>query len=320
MLDKIKNLENFIGNTPLIKISALVDGKEVEVFAKYEAYNFSGSIKDRMALEIIKNGYRTKNLEKGNTIVEATSGNTGIALAAIGAYLGHPVQIYMPSWLSTERKRLLKFYGAKLFEITAKQGGFTKCIELAAKKSQKKGYFGPKQFDNTWNVMAHVKTTAPEFENTLKKNNLGNLDIFIAGMGTGGTVMGLHHYFSEKNSSFKVYPILPDKNEDGEHRIEGIGDSFIPKIVDLQALSPILRVNDSDAINIARKINKLGLSVGISSGANVFGALVKAFETEKTVGTILCDCNKKYLTTDLCSKSKEDLSRDINILNYQLFS
>ena len=320
MLDKIKNLENFIGNTPLIKISALVDGKEVEVFAKYEAYNFSGSIKDRMALEIIKNGYRTKNLEKGNTIVEATSGNTGIALAAIGAYLGHPVQIYMPSWLSTERKRLLKFYGAKLFEITAKQGGFTKCIELAAKKSQKKGYFGPKQFDNTWNVMAHVKTTAPVFENTLKKNNLGNLDIFIAGMGTGGTVMGLHHYFSEKNSSFKVYPILPDKNEDGEHRIEGIGDSFIPKIVDLQALSPILRVNDSDAINIARKINKLGLSVGISSGANVFGALVKAFETEKTVGTILCDCNKKYLTTDLCSKSKEDLSRDINILNYQLFS
>ena len=320
MLDKIKNLEKFIGNTPLIKISALVDGKEVEVFAKYEAYNFSGSIKDRMALEIIKNGYRTENLAEGNTIVEATSGNTGIALAAIGAYLGHPVQIYMPSWLSTERKRLLKFYGAKLFEITAKQGGFTKCIELAAKKSQKKGYFGPKQFDNTWNVMAHVKTTAPEFEKTLKKNNLDNLDIFITGMGTGGTIMGFQHYFSQKKDDFKAFPILPSKNEDGGHRIEGIGDSFIPKIVDLQALSPILRVNDSDAINIARKINKLGLSVGISSGANVFGALIKSFETEKTVGTILCDCNKKYLTTDLCSKSKEPLSRDINILNYQLFS
>jgi len=149
---------------------------------------------------------------------------------------------------------------------------------------------------------------------------LRDLDIFITGMGTGGTVMGFHHYFSEKNNNFKTFPILPDKNEDGKHRIEGIGDSFIPKIVDLQALSPVLRVKDSDAINIARKINKLGLSVGISSGANVFGAIIKAHETGKAVGTILCDCNKKYLTTDLCSNSKEDLSRDINILNYQLFS
>ena len=320
MLDKIQNLEKFIGNTPLIKITATIEGKEVEIFAKYEAYNFSGSIKDRMALEIIKNGYKTENLKEGNTIVEATSGNTGISLAAIGAYLGHPVQIYMPSWLSRERKRLLKFYGAKLFEISAKQGGFLKCIELANKKSNKNSYFGPKQFNNTWNVMAHVKTTAPEFENTLKNNNLRDLDIFITGMGTGGTVMGFHHYFSEKNNNFKTFPILPDKNEDGKHRIEGIGDSFIPKIVDLQALSPVLRVKDSDAINIARKINKLGLSVGISSGANVFGAIIKAHETGKAVGTILCDCNKKYLTTDLCSNSKEDLSRDINILNYQLFS
>ena len=320
MLDKIKNLENFIGNTPLIKIIASIEDKEVEIFAKYEAFNFSGSIKDRMVLEILKNGYRTGNLKKGNTIVEATSGNTGISLAAMGAYLDHPVQIYMPSWLSKERKRLLRFYGAKLFEITAKQGGFLKCIELANKKSKKNSYFGPKQFDNTWNVMAHVKTTAPEFENTLKKHNLANLELFITGMGTGGTVMGFHHYFSEKYEDFKIHPVLPDKNEDGKHRIEGIGDSFIPKIVDLQALSPVLRVKDSDAINIARKINKLGLSVGISSGANVFAAITKAYETGKTVGTILCDCNKKYLTTDLCSASKEDLSKDINILDYQLFS
>tara|TARA_B100000131_G_scaffold231668_1_gene223491 strand:- start:12 stop:974 length:963 start_codon:yes stop_codon:yes gene_type:complete len=320
MLDKIKKLEKFIGNTPLIKIIASIEDKEVEIFAKYEAYNFSGSIKDRMAFEIIKNGYKTGNLKPGNTIVEATSGNTGIALAAMGAYLGHPVQIYMPSWLSKERKRLLKFYGAKLFEITAKQGGFLKCIELANKKSKKNNYFGPKQFDNTWNVMAHVKSTAPEFETVLKKNDLNDLDIFITGMGTGGTVMGFYHYFLEKSSDFKTFPILPSKNEDGKHRIEGIGDSFIPKIVDLQALSPILRVKDSDAINIARKINKLGLSVGISSGANVFGAIIKAYETGKTVGTILCDCNKKYLTTDLCSDSKEELSKNINILDYQLFS
>ena len=320
--EKLQKLESFVGNTPTVKLSCIIDGKEVQIFAKYEAWNFTGSIKDRMALEIIKAAYQTNNLQPGDTIVEASSGNTGIAMAAMGAYLGHPVHIYMPKWLSKERKRLLRFYGAKLFEISAKQGGFVKCIELAAKKSLKKGFFGPKQFNNTWNILAHAKNTAPELENTLIKNKLGDLDVFIAGMGTGGTIMGFHHYFSQKKDDFKAYPILPDKNKDGEHRIEGIGDSFIPKIVDLQALSPILRVKDSDAINIARQINKLGLSVGISSGANVFGAILKISESTKdlNVATVLCDGNKKYLTTDLCSESDEILSREIKILDYELIS
>ena len=321
----IKILANFVGGTPLIRFECEIDGKRLYVLAKYEALNFSGSIKDRMALQIIESAYALERLKAGDTIVEATSGNTGIAFAAMGAYLKHPVQIYMPSWLSTERKRILRFYGAKLFEITAKQGGFTECIELAAKKSQKKGYFGPKQFENTWNVMAHAKTTAPELYQTLTEHNLGNLDVFIAGMGTGGTVMGFYRYFSDllnKESDFKAYPILPDKNADGEHRIEGIGDSFIPKIVDLQALSPILRVKDADAINIARQINKLGLSVGISSGANVFGAILKANELPQgsNVATVLPDGNSKYLTTDLCSNTSEPSSRKIKILNYELFS
>ena len=319
---KIKKLELLVGNTPTIALHCQIDNKKVQILAKYEAWSLTGSIKDRMALEILKSAYKTGNLKPGDTIVEATSGNTGIAFAAMGAFLGHPVQIYMPRWLSKERKRLLRFYGAKLFEISAKQGGFTKCIELALKKSQKNGYFAPKQFNNTWNVMAHVKSTAPELEKTLKNNKLGDLDVFITGMGTGGTIMGFHHYFSQKKDDFKAYPILPDKNKDGEHRIEGIGDSFIPKIVDLQALSPVLRVKDADAINIARQINKLGLSVGISSGANVFGAILKAFALPEgsTVATILCDDNKKYLTTDLCSDKEEKTSRDIKILDFELFS
>ena len=318
--EKLKNLDLLVGKTPTIKIYYDLDGKKGSILAKYEAWNYTGSVKDRMAIEIIKSAYKTGALKAGDTIVEATSGNTGIAFAAMGAYLGHPVQIYMPSWLSKERKRLLRFYGAKLFEINAKQGGFTKCIELASKKSRKNGYFGPKQFDNTWNVMAHVKTTAPELEKSLNINNLDNLDVFITGMGTGGTVMGFHHYFSQKKNDFNTYPILPDKNKDGEHRIEGIGDSFIPKIVDLQALSPILRVKDSDAINIARQINKLGLSVGISSGANVFGAILKHSELSETsnVATILCDDNKKYLTTDLCSDTIEECSRSIKVLDFKL--
>jgi cysteine synthase len=320
--EKLKKLEAFVGNTPTIRLFCNVDGKSVDILAKYEAWNFSGSIKDRMAFQILKAAYLVGSINPSDTIVEATSGNTGIAFAAMGAYLGHPVQIYMPSWLSKERKRLLRFYGAKLFEITAKQGGFQRCIELSAKKSTKNGFFGPKQFENSWNVLAHTQTTAPELENVLKINKMGDLDAFITGMGTGGTIMGFYHYFSQKKNDFKAYPILPDKNEDGGHRIEGIGDSFIPKIVDLQALSPVLRVNDADAINIARQINKLGLSVGISSGANVFGAIIKKSELEidKNVGTILCDCNKKYLTTDLCSNSEEKLSRQIKILDFEIIA
>ena len=319
---KLKRLQFFVGNTPTIRLFCEIDGKNVDILAKYEAWNFSGSIKDRMAIQILKAAYMLGTLNPGDTIVEATSGNTGIAFAAMGAYLGHPVQIYMPSWLSVERKRLLRFYGAKLFEITAKQGGFQKCIELADKKSAKNGFFGPKQFENSWNVLAHTQTTAPELENALKINKMGDLDAFITGMGTGGTIMGFYHYFSQKKNDFKAYPILPDKNEDGGHRIEGIGDSFITKIVNLQALSPIVRVNDANAINIARQINKLGLSVGISSGANVFGAILKTLElgNNKNVGTILCDGNKKYLTTDLCSDSEEKLSEQIKILDFEIIA
>jgi cysteine synthase len=319
---RLDELKKFIGNTPLVRLECEIDGHKRYIFAKYEAWNFSGSIKDRMAIQILESAHSLKNLNPGDSIVEATSGNTGIAFAAMGAYLGHPVTIYMPSWLSSERKKLLSLYGAKLIQISANKGGFLRCIELADKKSQKNRVFGPKQFDNTWNIVAHCQNTAPELENSLKNNNFGELDVFITGMGTGGTIMGFYHYFSQKKNDFKAYPILPDKNEDGKHRIEGIGDSFIPKIVDLESLSPVLRVNDADAINIARQINKLGLSVGISSGANVFGAILKASELSESsnVATILCDDNKKYLSTDLCSDTQESLSRDIKILNYQLFS
>jgi cysteine synthase A len=237
----------------------------------------------------------------------------------MGAYLGLKVEIYMPKWLSNERKRLLEFYGAKLVQISAKQGGFEACIARAAKKSQQKGYFGPKQFNNVWNVMAHKGSTAPEFHHSLQSIDRKGLDIFTAGVGTGGTIMGFYHYFSELDDGFEAFPIFPTKNTDGGHRIEGIGDSFVPQILDLSSLGSTLRVKDSDALNIARQLNRLGLSTGISSGANVYGALCKTQMNPGllTVGTILCDDNKKYLSTDLCSQSVENLSRDIKILDFR---
>jgi cysteine synthase len=323
--DKLKKLSLLVGNTPTISISCELDGKPYNILAKYEVWNYTGSIKDRMAYRILESAYKAENITAGDTIVEATSGNTGVSFAAMGAYLGHPVQIYMPDWLSDERKQLLRFYGAELIEISADDGGFLKCIELANAKTNKNGFYCPKQFKNTWNVVAHQLTTAPELENAMKINKLGDLRAFIAGVGTGGTVMGFHHYFnnfSAEHDNFVAYPLLPVNNDDRAHRIEGIGDSFIPEILDLAAIGPVMRVSDTDAINISRQMNKLGLSVGISSGANVFGAIVTASELPAgaNVATVLPDGNKKYLTTDLCSTSEELSSREIKILDYTLIS
>lgn len=318
---KITNLGKFVGNTPLVVIDALYDDEPAQIYAKYEAWNYSGSIKDRMVYHILKAAYENKVLNPKDTLVEATSGNTGIALAAMGAYLGHPVEIYMPNWLSDERKRLLRFYGAKLIEISEKKGGFIRCIELAAQKSDKKGYFGPKQFKNVWNVFAHYTSTAPEIENTLNTHSFPELGVFVAGVGTGGTIMGVKRYFSEKNTDFRCIPVLPQKNQDAGHRIEGIGDSFIPEILNLDELSPIYRINDSDAIITARKLNKAGLSVGISSGANVFAALKASIQHPGvSIATVLCDDSKKYLTTDLCSNSSETESTPIKILDFKIVS
>ena len=321
ILKKVEKLKFFVGNTPLVQISGIFEGKNLDIFAKYEAWNFTGSIKDRMAICILENAYKVGKFNEGDIIIEATSGNTGIAFAAMGAFLGHPVHIYMPNWLSEERKQLLRFYGATLHEISAEEGGFLKCIDIVKKKSQKKGYFCPKQFENAWNTLAHMKYTGPEIEKALHEVNKGGLDGFITGVGTGGTIMGIYHHFAQKNPNFQAFPVLPDKNEDGGHRIEGIGDSFIPDLLSLDALGPIFRVKDSDAINIARQINKLGLSVGISSGANVFAAFSKLYSTKsKNIATILCDDNKKYLSTDLTKNTTEKLSNSLEITNFEIIS
>jgi len=317
---EVENLSKLVGNTPLLEVSVQFEGKKLNIYAKYEAWNYSGSIKDRMALQILRSAYACEVLQPKDTIIEATSGNTGIAFAAMGAFLGHNVEIYMPNWLSDERKQLLRFYGAKLHEISAEEGGFLHCIELAEQKSQKNGIFCPKQFENSNNPVAHMINTAPEMELGLLKAGFGDIDAFVAGAGTGGTIMGFFRYFSEKIKHFQAFPVFPVNNSDGGHRIEGIGDSFVPKILSLDELGNIIRISDSDAISVARQINQKGLSVGISSGANLLAASKKCFELgeDSIVGTIFCDDNKKYLSTDLCSNSKENLSYDFKLLDYRI--
>lgn len=319
--DSLEKLTKLVGNTPLLEVSVLYEGKKINVYAKYEAWNYSGSIKDRMALQILKSAYACGQLTPQDTIIEATSGNTGIAFAAMGAFLGHNVEIYMPDWLSEERKRLLRFYGAKLHEISAEKGGFLKCIELAGEKGKKSGYFCPKQFENSNNPLAHMMNTAVEVEICLAKRGFTNIDAFIAGAGTGGTVMGFLRHFSQKNEHFQAFPVFPVNNSDGSHRIEGIGDSFVPKILSLEELGQITKISDSDAIAVARLINRRGLSVGISSGANLLAATKKAYELgdDSVVVTVFCDDSKKYLSTDLCSDSTEILSCNFSIEEYQIF-
>ena len=306
--EKITRIESMVGNTPLLKLNFLLDAKPVHVFAKYEAVNFSGSIKDRMAIKILRSAYATEKIKQGDLIVEATSGNTGIAFAAMGAALGHPVKIYMPEWMSEERKALMRLYGAQVVEVSPEQGGFLGSMAMAAEEAKKEGVFCPSQFANPENVNAHRETTGPEIRDTLSDTGL-IADVFVAGAGTGGTIMGVTAYLKTQNLNLKSRPVFPMNHEEngGTHRIEGIGDSFVPEILKLNALHDEIRVDDEDAIVIAQMLNQKGLSVGISSGANIWASLSIDDLKRKTVVTILCDSAMKYLTTDLCKPAKKSI-------------
>ena len=325
--NKIASLEKLIGNTPLIEILCEYKGKEIKVYTKLEYYNYSGSIKDRMALYILKNAYKHNKIKEGDIIIEATSGNTGISFAALGTYLNHPVEIYMPDWMSDERKKLLKSFGAEIHLVSKKDGGFLKCISLAEERAKcEKNIFIPSQFSNEDNPMAHYLSTGPEIYHSLKSKKL-KPDAFVAGVGTGGTIMGIGRYLKNKNPHCKVYPLEPSnsptlstKSKVCEHRIQGIVDEFIPDILKFNETDDIVSVDDGDAIIMAQKLSsELGLGVGISSGANFLGA-IKALEIlgyNSTVVTVFADDNKKYLTTDLMNKEPVKpgfLSTDIKLL------
>ena len=313
-----------IGNTPLIKIKYKYNNKENIIYTKLESYNLTGSIKDRVAYYIIKKAYTEGKLKKGMTIVEATSGNTGISLAAMGTYFGNPVHIFMPNWVSKERITLMQMYNATVTLISKEQGGFKKILKEAENYARQNGAFFSNQFENKNNVLAHYETTSKEIIEDLN----GNISGFVSGIGTGGTLMGVAKRLKQINDNIKIYALEPDKMPllsqnkiFGNHKIEGIGDDFIPAIVDRTLIDKIIPVNDDDSINMARKIAlKLGLGVGISSGANMIASVLAKEENNGNIVTVFPDDNKKYISTDLSKPMDNNdkfISNKIDIIDYE---
>lgn len=301
-------MRNMIGNTPLLTIKYKYNGEERIIYAKAEFYNLTGSIKDRMAQHIIEESYKDGTLKRGMPIIEATSGNTGIAFSAMGAMNEHPVHIFMPEWMTSERKNMIKKYGAFLHEVTREQGGFVGAVALADQLALEIGGFRPQQFINIYNEDAHYKTTGLEICTQLDKLDI-RPDGFIAGVGTGGTIMGVGKRLKIRYPNVKLFPLEPFKAPamstgilGGEHRIQGIGDGFIPKLVKMDKLDDILVVHDGDAILMSQMLaKKLGLGVGISSGANFLGAVMaqNMYGKDFNAVTIFSDDSKKYLSSDL---------------------
>lgn len=312
-----------IGNTPMIRINYEFKGKKKCIYTKLEYYNLTGSIKDRVAYYIIQNAKKRGNLKEGMPIIEATSGNTGISLAALGAYYNHPVYIFMPDWASKERVELMKSFGANLILVSKEDGGFIKCVEEAKKMAEEKNGFLSNQFANVDNFQAHYETTGTEILEQVPEKVGG----FVSGVGTGGTLMGIGTKLKERYQNLKVVAIEPDKmpiisqgKKISQHKIEGIGDDFVPDLFDKTKIDDIILINDDDAINMSRRLAKeLGLGVGISSGANFLGSALLNERLENPVVTVFADDNKKYLSTDLSrdiDNNTDFISNQIKIISY----
>jgi len=309
---RISQLRHMIGNTPLLAIRFSFRGRERVIYAKAEHLNMTGSIKDRMAFHILKKAYEDGRIQPGDTIVEATSGNTGISFAAIGSALGHPVVIFIPDWMSSERIALIRSFGARIVPVSRDEGGFLGSIRLTEEFARnKRNVFLPSQFDNLANIQAHERTTGAEIWWQLNVNSI-KPDAFIAGVGTGGTIMGVGRFLRQYNASIKLYPLEPAESPTlssgckvGHHRIQGVSDEFIPSILNLAELDSVVSVPDGDAILMAQKLAaRLGLGVGISSGANFIGALMvqEKLGDSAVVTTVFPDDNKKYLSTALLKR------------------
>lgn len=286
---KLSDLKELIGNTPLVEILYTYNNKRRKAYMKAEWFNLTGSIKDRVAYNILNMAIKEGKLKRNQTIVETTSGNMGISISALGTYLGHKVVVFMPKNMSDERKNLLINYNAKLYLTKDFKSAFRKAKSFAKKNNA----FMTEQFSNINNTLSHEKGVAKEI-----KRQLGyNFDCVVAGVGTSGTIMGLANAF--KNKGKRVYAVEPKSsllltlgNSIGEHKIQGLSDEIIPKIYNKDMIDAILPIEDDDAIAMANKLCSLGLGVGVSGGANFLGCVLSG---EDVCVSVFPDDNKKYL-------------------------
>lgn len=290
------NVLDMIGNTPMIKLNNIGNSN---LYVKLEKYNPAGSIKDRAVYYMVENLEKNGILKKGDVLVEATSGNTGIALSMIGSLKGYKVIIVMPETMSVERRTLMKAYGAELI-LTDGSLGMKGSIEKMNKLlSENSNYISLKQFDNEYNPLAHYETTGVEIYNQVK-----DIDIFVCGVGTGGTISGVGKYLKEQNPNIKVVAVEPEgspvisKNKKGSHKIQGIGAGFIPKNYNKNVVDEVMTITDEESYKGVRIMaQKEGILVGISSGANIYAALkLCEMSPNKKIVTVAPDGIDKYMS------------------------
>ncbi len=300
------NINEAIGHTPLVKLNRLTDDNMADVYVKLEFMNPGSSVKDRIALAMIEAAEEAGQLTKDTTIVEPTSGNTGIGLAMVAASKGYKAVLVMPDTMSKERRNLLKAYGAELV-LTPGADGMKGAIKKANELAEKDGYFMPQQFENPANPKIHENTTGRELVEQAKSAGF-TIDAFIAGVGTGGTVTGVGHVLKENNPNTKVYALEPSDSpvlsggESGPHKLQGLGAGFVPDTLDTEVYDGIVKVENETAFEYARKLAKEeGILGGISSGAAVYAALeeAKKLGKGKTVVTVLPSNGERYLSTPL---------------------
>ena len=290
------NVLDMIGNTPMIKLNNIGNSN---LYVKLEKYNPAGSIKDRAVYYMVENLEKNGLLKKGDVLVEATSGNTGIALSMIGSLKGYKVIIVMPETMSVERRTLMKAYGAELI-LTDGSLGMKGSIEKMNKLlSENTNYISLKQFDNEYNPLAHYETTGVEIYNQVK-----DIDIFVCGVGTGGTISGVGKYLKEQNPNIRVVAVEPEgspvisKNKKGSHKIQGIGAGFIPKNYNKNVVDEVMTITDEESYEGVRIMaQKEGILVGISSGANIYAALkLCEMYPDKKIVTVAPDGIDKYMS------------------------
>ncbi|WP_414841735.1 cysteine synthase A [Enterococcus saccharolyticus] len=304
MSEIYQSITELVGNTPIVKLNNIVPEGAADVYLKLEAFNPGSSVKDRISLSMIEQAEKEGLLKAGDTIIEPTSGNTGIGLAMIGAAKGYRVVLVMPETMSIERRKLMQAYGAELV-LTPGTEGISGSINKAKELAAENEYFMPLQFDNPANPAIHEKTTGQEIVQAFGDQGL---DAFVAGIGTGGTITGAGRALKKAYEEIKIYGVEPAEsailsgNQPGPHKIQGIGTGFVPAVLDVEIFDEVLAVSSEDAMATAREVGvKEGILVGISSGAAINAALrvAQTLGAGKKVLTIVPDNGERYLSTAL---------------------